>query len=101
MGYCMKIFCRFLGHKKMDSWEYQGENSVCKRCGVVWKSGDSYYKHRSFSSASRVCGKNESIYRAVDVYKKYAKNHQIPLSKRVSILDRLSKDWIIYDGKEA
>ena len=101
MGHFINLLCCFLGHKKGQTWEYQGENSVCKRCGVVYKSGSSYYKHRSFYGASRACGMNESIYRAVDVYTKYAKNHTIPLQKRVPLLDRLCKDWIIYDGKEA
>lgn len=57
-------------------------------------------KNYGFYDASRACGISESIYRAVDVYTKYAKNHTIPLYKRVPLLDRLSKDWIIYDGKE-
>ena len=101
MIYFIKLLCRFLGHKKGQAWGYQGENSVCKRCGVVYKSGASYYRLRSFSDASRYCGMSESIYREVDVYTKYAKNHPIPLQKRVPLLDRLSKDWIIYDPKEA
>lgn len=101
MSRFIKLLCRFLGHKKGQTWEHQGDNSVCKRCGVVYKSGASYYRLRSFPDASRACGMNESIYRAVDIYTKYAKNHPIPLQKRVSPLDRLSKDWIIYDGKEA
>lgn len=100
MGKCINLLCRFLGHKKGQTWEHQGENSVCKRCGVVYKSGASFYKHRSFLDASRACGSGESIYRAVDIYTKYAKNHTTPLKKRVPLLDRLSKDWIIYDGKE-
>ena len=37
----------------------------------------------------------ESIYRAVDIYTKYAKNHPIPLNKRVPFWDRISKDWVI------
>lgn len=101
MGKCINLLCRFLGHKKGQTWEHQGENSVCKRCGGVYKSGASFYKHRSFRDASRACGNGESIYRAVDVYTKYAKNHTTPLKKRVPLLDRLSKDWIIYDAKEA
>jgi len=101
MGYFINLLCRFFGHKKGETWEYQGENSVCKRCGIVYKSGKSYYMHRSFSDASQSCGIGEAIYRAVDVYKKYAKNHTIPLQKRVPFLDRLSKDWIIHDGREA
>lgn len=96
----IELLCRFLGHKKGKTWVHRGENSVCKRCGVVYKSGASFYKHRSFRDASRACGSGESIYRAVDMYKKYAKNHKTPLNKRVPLLDRLSKDWIIYDGKE-
>ena len=101
MSHFIKLLCRFLGHKKGQTWEYQGDNSTCKRCGVVYKSGASYYRLRSFSDASRSCGMSESIYRAVDIYTKYAKNHPIPLQKRVPLLDRLSKDWIIYDSKEA
>jgi hypothetical protein len=99
MDHFINLLCRFFGHKKGQTWEHQGENSVCTRCGVIYKSA-SYYKHRSFYDASRACGISESIYRAVDVYTKYAKNHTIPLHKRVPLLDRLSKDWIIYDGKE-
>lgn len=93
----INLLCRFLGHKKGQTWEHQGENSVCKRCGVVYKSG----AYRSFSDASRSCGMSESIYRAVDIHTKYAKNHTTPLKKRVPLLDRLSKDWVIYDGREA
>ena len=101
MGNYINLLCRFLGHKKGTTWVYQGENSMCKRCGVVYKSGSSFYKHRSFSDAVQSCGMGESIYRAVDVNTKYAKNHPTPLQKRVPLLDRLSKDWIIYDPKEA
>ncbi len=101
MGWFIKLLCRFLDHKKGDTWEHQGENSACKRCGVVYKSGSSFYKHRSFPDAARSCGTGESIYRAIDVYTKYAKNHPIPLQKRVPLLDRMSKDWIIYNPKEA
>lgn len=100
MGHFINLLCSFLGHKKGQTWEYQGENSVCKRCGVVYKSGLSYYKQRSFYDASHACGMNESIYRSVDIYTKYAKNHTMPLQKRVPLLDRLCKDWIIWDGKE-
>ena len=89
----------FFRTQKGQTWEHCGDNSVCKRCGVVYKSGASYYRHRSFSDASRSCGMSESIYRAVDVYTKYAKNHTTPLKKRVPLLDKLSKDWIIYNGK--
>lgn len=97
----IKWLCRFLGHKKGDTWDHQGENSVCKRCGVVYKSGSSFYKLRSFSDAVQSCGKGESIYRVIDGYTKYAKNHPIPLQKRVPLLDRMSKDWAIYDPKES
>lgn len=100
MSHFIKLLCRFFGHKKGPTWEHRGENSVCTRCGVVYKSGASYYKHRSFYDAASACGMNESIYRAVDVYTKYAKNHTIPLHKRVPLPDRLCKDWIIYDGKD-
>ena len=101
MGKCINLLCRFFGHKKGTTWVCRGENSVCKRCGVVYKSGASFYKHRSFRDASRNCGIGEAIYRAVDIHTKYAKNHTTPLKKRVPLLDRLSKDWIIYDPKEA
>ena len=56
MSHFIKLLCRFLGHKKGQTWEHQGDNSVCKRCGVVYKSGTSYYRLRSFSDASRSCG---------------------------------------------
>lgn len=90
-----KTICRFFGHKQgYLFWEHQSQNSVCIRCGTIYKSGG-FYKLRSFKSASKSCNVNESIYRFKN--KLYAKNHTIPLKKRIGLLDRLSKDWVIND----
>lgn len=95
-----KILCRFLGHKKGETWWFQGDNSVCKRCLTTYKSGDTYYSLRTFRDAASVCGVREQIYRQGDPSKKYAKNHPIPLKKQVSLLNRLSKDWVIQDDED-
>lgn len=92
------FFCRFFGHVQGTSWEHQGMNSLCKRCYRIYKSGG-HYKLRSFKEASTVCGIGESIHRCNSPHKIYAKNHNIPLYKRVPMLDKLSKDWIIFDSE--
>ena len=94
------VICRFCGHRPGKTWEHQGSNTICRRCNVVYKSGGSYYALRSFNDAVRCCGISESIYRDGHMTK-YAKNHPIPLPQRVPLLDRLSRDWCIYNHKEA
>jgi len=87
--------CRFFGHRKGRTWEFDGKtHSICKRCRHIYVS-DNFYKERTFRDAVSVCKVSGSIYRASNTYKKYAKNHPVPLKKRVPLLDRISKDWII------
>lgn len=88
------ILCRFFGHVPGETWEHEGTNSVCVRCRIVYKSGG-FYKLRSFKNAVDNCGTGESIYRSSFCYNKYAKNHTIPIKKRVRFLDRISRDWVI------
>lgn len=62
---------------------------------------DDFYKKRNFADACRVCGIDESIYQPINPTKKYAKNHQIPLSRRVPLLRQIFGSWKIYDPKDA
>ena len=96
----MQLLCRFLGHVPGDTWEHQGTNTACQRCRILYKCRG-FYMLRTFRDAAASCGQGESIYRSANVYVKYAKNHPVPLSKRVPFLDRMSRDWVIFDPNEA
>lgn len=62
---------------------------------------DDFYRKRSFADACRACGIGESIYQPSSPAKKYAKNHPIPLNKRVPLLRQIFGSWKIYDPKDA
>lgn len=59
-----------------------------------------FYRKRSFSDACRVCGIGESIYQPSNPTKRYAKNHPIPLGKRVPLLRQIFGSWKIYDPED-
>ena len=62
---------------------------------------DDFYKERSFADACRTCGIGESIYQPSNPTKMYAKNHNIPLNKRVPLFRQILGRWRIYDPKDA
>jgi len=54
----------------------------------------------TFEKAARTCHVRNWIYRRADPGRQYAKNHPVPLKKRVPRADQLCNDWEEHDPND-
>lgn len=54
----------------------------------------------TLKKAIRCCAVREAVYRTKKPQRRYYKNHPISLRSRIAFLDRIRRDWAVYDPRD-